>query len=91
MINKKDFFQYMSELYEEDYKDNDTYRTLKKILKVTNEEELDDLKDITQLNPGKERLAYRHSLAANGKELTPRQLDQYISMIEYALEHMETE
>ncbi|NBP16034.1 hypothetical protein EBU95_16860 [bacterium] len=29
---------------------------------------------------------YRHSLAANGKELTPRQLDQYISTIQLALE-----
>ena len=33
MVTKKDFFQYMSYLYEEDYKDTDTYSTLKKILK----------------------------------------------------------
>jgi hypothetical protein len=28
-------------------------------------------------------------LAVQGKEFTPRQIDQYISLIEYALEHLE--
>lgn len=90
MINKRDFFAHMSEIYEESYNDDDVYRTLKKIMKVTDEEKLKELKNITQMSV-KERLAYRYAMAANGKELTPKQVDQYISMIEYALSHMEIE
>jgi hypothetical protein len=90
MVNKREFFAYMSEIYDEDYKDNDTYRTLKKILKVQDEEKIQEFKNITNLNK-KQRLAYRHALAANGKELTPHQVDQYISMIEYALSLKESE
>lgn len=90
MVNKREFFAHMSELYNEEYNDDDTYRTLKKILKVKDEDKLQELRNITNLNQ-KQRLAYRHSLAANGKELTPNQVDQYISMIEYALSHKETE
>lgn len=90
MINKRDFFAHMSEVYEEDYNDNDTYKTLKSIIKVKDDEKLKELRNITNLNT-KERLAYRHAMAANGKELTPRQVDQYITMIEYALSNMEAE
>lgn len=90
MVNKREFFAYMSEIYDEDYRDDDTYRTLKKILKVKDEEKLQELKIITTYDR-KQRLAYRYSLAANGKELTPTQVDQYISMIEYALSYKESE
>lgn len=90
MINKREFFAHMSEIYEEDFNDDDVYRTLRKIIKVTDEEKLQELKNITTMNK-RERLAYRYAMAANGKELTPRQVDQYITMIEYALSHMETE
>lgn len=90
MVNKRDFFAHMSEVYEEDYKDDDTYKTLRRIIKLKDDEKLKELKNITNLNK-KERLAYRHAMAANGKELTPRQVDQYITMIEYALSNMEAE
>lgn len=90
MINKRTFFAHMSEIYEEDFNDDDTYRTLRKIIKVKDEEKLKELKNITNMNR-RERLAYRYAMAANGKELTPRQVDQYITMIEYALSHMEIE
>ena len=89
MVTKRDFFQYMSYMYEEDYKDNDTYNTLKKIMKIKDQEQLKELSDLITMT-GKQRLAYRHALAANGKELTPLQVDQYISMIEYALSNMDT-
>ena len=90
MINKREFFAHMSEIYEEDFNDDDVYRTLRRIIKVTDEEKLQELKNITTMNK-RERLAYRYAMAANGKELTPRQVDQYITMIEYALSRMETE
>lgn len=88
MVNKKQFFDYMSYLYEEDYRDMDTYKALKSIMKVTDEDQLKELKSLITMT-GKQRLAYRMALASNGKELTPLQVDQYISMIEYALSHME--
>jgi hypothetical protein len=88
MVNKRDFFQYMSYLYEEDYRDMDTYKALKSIMKVKDEDQLKELKELITMT-GKERLAYRMALASNGKELTPLQVDQYISMIEYALSNME--
>lgn len=89
MVTKRDFFQYMSYMYEEDYKDNETYNTLKKIMKIKDQDQLKELSDLITMT-GKQRLAYRHALAANGKEFTPLQVDQYISMIEYALSNMDT-
>lgn len=88
MVNKQDFFTYMSMLYEEDYQDSDAYKTLKQVLRIKDKSQLQELKDLTKMDKAK-RLLYRHALAANGKELTPRQLDQYLSMIEYALRNME--
>ena len=88
MINKKEFFAHMSELYEEEYNDDDTYKALKSIIKIKDKSHIKELKDLLGMSKN-ERLAYRHALAANGKELTPKQVDQYISMIEYALTHME--
>ena len=88
MVNKQDFFTYMSMLYEEDYKDSDAYKTLKQVLRIKDKAQLQDLKELLDMDKSK-RLLYRHALAANGKELTPKQLDQYLSMIEYALRNME--
>jgi hypothetical protein len=78
----------MSTLYDEDYKDDDTYKTMKSIIKIKDKNYINELKDLTTMTK-RERLAYRHALAANGKELTPRQVDQYISMVDYALTHMQ--
>jgi hypothetical protein len=89
MINKQDFFTYMSILYNEDYHDVDAYKTFKSITKLKDQNKINDLKRITKFDT-KERLAYRHALAANGKELTPTQLDQYISTISFALSNMNT-
>jgi hypothetical protein len=90
MVTKKDFFQYMSSLYDEEYSDDDSYKTLKSILKVKDKDSIKELENITQLSP-KDRLRYRYALAANGKELTPRQVDQYISVVQYALSNMDTD
>jgi hypothetical protein len=85
MITKKEFFTHMSELYEEEYQDSEGYRTFKEILALRNKNQLREMKELTEMDK-KHRLAYRHALAANGKELTPKQLDQYLSVIEYALD-----
>lgn len=90
MVNKKDFFTYMSGLYEEEYSDTETYKTLKSIIKIKDNQQIEELKNLVLMNP-RQRLLYRNALAANGKELTPRQVDQYLSMVEYALSHMNFE
>ena len=88
MITKQEFFVQMSELFEEDYNDTEGYRTFKEISTLKSKSQLKEMRELTQMDKHK-RLAYRHALAANGKELTPRQLDQYLTIIEYALDHRE--
>lgn len=87
MVNKKDFFAHMSEIYGEEYSDNDTYKTLRSIMKIKDDKQIEELRYLTVMDHN-QRLAYRYALAANGKELTPRQVDQYLSMVEYALDNM---
>jgi hypothetical protein len=88
MVTKKEFFTHMSELYDEDYNDQELYKTFKSIMKIKDRGQIRELQDLTKMNP-KQRLLYRYALATNGKELTPRQVDQYISAIEFALSNME--
>lgn len=88
-ISKKQFFEYMSALYEDKYRDNEAYTILLDIIKRS-----DDPKFVKQIRElanmtVKERLQYRYAMAVNGKEFTPTQIDQYISLIKYALTHIE--
>lgn len=83
MITKKEFTDYMTEMYgTEDY--TDLYKTFKTFAKLTDNEQISELRSLVKMDKRK-RLIYRHAMAAHGKELTPTQLDQYISTIEYAL------
>jgi hypothetical protein len=86
MITKQEFFFHMSELFEENYNDPEGYATYKEISKLSNKDRITEMLELTKMDK-KRRLLYRHTLAANGKELTPRQLDQYLAIIEYALDH----
>lgn len=88
-ITKKDFYDYMSNLYSEKYNDPKAYKILLDIIDRSNDDKfLAELFEITQMN-NKQRLIYRNQLAVQGKEYTPKQINQYISLIEYALEHLE--
>lgn len=88
MKTKIEFFTDMSELFEEDYDDNEGYKTYREIASLKNKSQIKEMRELIDMDISK-RLAYRHALAANGKELTPRQLDQYLTIIEYALDHRE--
>lgn len=88
MITKQEFFLHMSEVFEEVYEDPEGYKTYKEISNLKNKSQIKEMRELTKMDKSK-RLLYRHALAANGKELTPRQLDQYLSIIEYALDHRE--
>lgn len=86
MLSKREFFLYMSTLYEEKYDDDDSYKVFKQIVNMKDQDQLLEMKEITTFNK-RQKVAYRNALAENGKEFTPRQLDQYISLIELALEN----
>jgi hypothetical protein len=84
MATKREFFDYMSEIYDEKYKNEESYRLFKSITAMNDKNKLNELHDITLMTK-QQRLQYRYALAINGKELTPHQVDQYITTIDYAL------
>lgn len=79
----------MSFLYDEDYRDEDTYAVFLEVLNMKNKSKLAEMYELTQMDK-KKRLIYRYALACNGKEMTPHQLDQYLTAIEYALQNRNT-
>jgi len=88
-LTKKDFFGHMSKVYQEKFKDDDAYKTLLEIVEAAGSDNhiFDELLSLTKMDKA-DRLLYRYQLAVNGKEMTPRQVDQYITIISYALEHI---
>jgi hypothetical protein len=84
MATKREFFDYMSQIYDEKYKNEEAYRLFKSITTMKDKNKLNELHDITLMTKH-QRLQYRYALAINGKELTPHQVDQYITTIDYAL------
>ena len=87
MITKEQFYGHMSDLYGDDL-DPNLYKTFKKIIKISNKGAIEELKELVSMDKHK-RLLYRFALASNGKEYTPLQVDQYLSMIEYALSYID--
>jgi hypothetical protein len=88
MITKKEFCDYMVDMYGLDNDYDDLYKTFKKFSKIKDKGQIRELKDLVKMLP-KERLLYRYALAFHGREMTPSQVDQYLSMIEYALLHIQ--
>lgn len=87
MVTKKEFTDYMTEMYgEEDY--SDLYKSFKTFAKVTDNSQIEELRDLAKMTKP-QKMKYRNAMAAHGKELTPRQLDQYLSTIEYAILHID--
>ncbi len=86
---KKSFYDYMSTKYNVKFKDKDTYDLLLETINQasSSDEILYGLIDLLGMSKV-DRLIYRNSLAENGKELTPLQVDMYLSMVEYALDHV---
>ena len=84
MVTKREFFDYMSEIYDERYKNEEAYRLFKSIATMKDKNQLNEFHNITLMTK-QQRLQYRYALALGGKELTPHQVDQYITTIDYAL------
>lgn len=87
MVTKKEFLTHMEELYGNECCE-ELYKSFKSFIKIKDKGQIRELREMTKMTP-RQRLAYRHALASNGKEYTPSQIDQYISMIEFALEHID--
>lgn len=100
---KRKFYSYLEEKYPNifDYEQfennierkkeakNESYICLLDIIQSANDddEKLTQLLETT-LKTKTDRLILRNTMACKGKELTPIQLDQYISIIEYAIEYI---
>jgi hypothetical protein len=89
-VSKREFFKYMSALYEDKYRDNDSYQILLDILsKADDIKFLNKMRELADMDL-KERLHYRYAMAVQGKEFTPLHIEQYISVIKYALRYIDT-
>lgn len=87
MITKKELFKYMSEIYQEKFNDSNSYVIFKEILEMTDPKQLKELAELLHMDE-QQRLKYRYALSSVAlRELTPHQVDQYLSVVEYALEH----
>lgn len=86
---RKSFYEYMSKRFDVNYRDRDGYATLLAIIKnaSNSDEEFSNLVEIISMN-NTDRLIYRNTLAEQGRELTPRQVNEYIAIIQYGLEHV---
>ena len=79
----------MSKMFKEKYKDNQGYLTLLDLIQEADksDEAFLDLVEITMMNHN-DRLIFRNKQACLGIEMTPAQVNEYISIVEYALEYV---
>lgn len=86
--SKIKFFKHMSKEYQEKYDDIQGYNFLVDIINgQTDEEFLSELQGLVDMDKDLRRI-HRNVLAENGFELTPLQLQQRISIVEYALKYI---
>ena len=89
-ITKRAFFKYMSALYEDKYNNDEAYDILMDILKRSDDPKfLNRVRELAEMDT-RQRLQYRYAMAVQGKEFTPTQVDQYVSLVKYALKHIDT-
>ena len=86
---KKQFYTYMTEKCGYKYNNEDGYilllESLDKASKSDNK--CKELVELVLMNKT-DRLIFRYKLAESGKEFTPSQIDEYLAIVEYALEHL---
>lgn len=86
MTTKKDFVTYMTHVYGPSNMYTDLYNTFKDIQNITDKATINKLHDLGYMVGKQRKLYYREVLANNGKELTPDQLDMYLTTIRVALD-----
>ena len=84
---KKAFFEYMSTRLNTKWKNQEGYLTLLDVVAQADKSEsaFRDLAELTLMTKT-DRLIYRNKMACEGVEMTPLQVDQHLSIIEFALE-----
>lgn len=85
-LNKKQFFNYMSNKFGYDFRCEQSYQLLKDVVREADEEE--DLKQFVELKDLNKRDSeiYRNYLAEKGIEKTPSEVREHFATIEYGLE-----
>jgi len=86
---KKAFYEYMSLKYDCKFKDSKTYDMLLELIAEASKDDgrMMELAELTLMNKT-DRLIYRNKMACLGYEMTPRQVNEYLSTVEYALEYI---
>ena len=86
---KKAFYEYMSIRLNTKFKDQEGYLTLLDVIASADKSEtaFRDLAELTLMNKT-DRLIYRNKMACEGFEMTPRQVDEYLCIVEYGLEYV---
>jgi len=88
---KKAFYEYMSLRHKRKYKDDEGYMTLLDIVSRASRDDavMLEMAELTLMTKA-DRMIYRNAMAIGGIEMTPTQVDEYISIIEYGLEYIDT-
>ena len=88
---KKAFYEYMSLKFKRKYKDEEGYMTLLDIVSRASKDDgvMMEMAELTLMTLA-DRMIYRNAMAVGGIELTPTQVDEYLSIIEYGLEYIDT-
>ena len=86
---KKSFYEYMSMRFNCKFKSNQAYLTLLDVIQEADKSEKSfmDLAELTLMNKT-DRLIYRNRMACDGIEMTPLQVEQHLSIVEYGLEYV---
>ena len=88
---KKSFYEYMSLKFKRKYKDEEAYITLLDIVSRASKDDavMMEMAELTLMTRA-DRMIYRNAMAISGIEMTPTQVDEYLSTIEYGLEYIDT-
>jgi disulfide oxidoreductase YuzD len=85
---KKAFYEHMSLKFKRKYRNPDAYLTLMDVIhEAQDDKKFMDLAELTLMSKA-DRLIYRNTMACLGIELTPRQVDEYLAIVEYGLEYI---
>ncbi len=86
---KKAFYEYMSLKMDTKYKEQEGYEILLDVILTaeSSESSFMDLVELTLMNKT-DRLIYRNQQACAGTEMTPKQVDEYLSIVEFGLEYV---
>lgn len=86
---KKKFYSYMTDKCGYKYSSEDGYILLLESIERASRSDAKckELVELVMMNKS-ERLIFRTKLAESGKEFTPSQIDEYLHIVEYAIENL---